>query len=358
MGRNLVLCMDGTSNEPETDTTNVARVFEAATKDDTQLVYYDPGVGTMGARGAVTPLGRRATRAAGLVAGFGVKDNIEEAYSWLMERWQPGDQIHLFGFSRGAYTARALAGMLRTVGLLRPGAENLVPYALKLYANSGKDDPTDDEEKEFWRVRSGFTTKFGDPRFPSPFDKNQKQVHFLGVWDTVKSVGWLNWKARFEQARWPFTAKLPNVEIARHALAIDERRRPFPAYRFDPDVVEASDGKFVEMWFAGVHSDVGGQYADHRLSDLAFLWMVDEARKAGLQVDENAVHRLVDVRWNQPLPDELYQGKLHQNPKKWVLAGGWRSRHVLPGDDVHPSVQQRIDFTAGTRAPYRPRLPS
>lgn len=357
MARNLVLCLDGTSNEPETDATNVARMFEAATKDESQLVYYDPGVGTMGARGAVTALGRRATRVAGLVGGFGVKDNIEEAYTWLMQHWQPGDQIYLFGFSRGAYTARAVAGTLRTVGLLRPGAENLVPYAIKLYAKSGKDDPTDDEEKDFWRIRSGFTLKFGNPAFPRPFDSTQKQVRFLGVWDTVKSVGWLNWKARFEQARWPFTAKLPNVDIARHALAIDERRRPFPAYRFDPEVVAASGGRFLEMWFAGVHSDVGGQYDDHKLSDLAFLWMVEESTAVGMRVEKKAVHRLVGVRWNQPLPTDLHMGRLHPNPKKWILAGGWRARHVLPGDHVHPSVRLRIDATADTPSPYRPKLP-
>jgi uncharacterized protein (DUF2235 family) len=358
MARNLVLCLDGTSNEPEADTTNVARIFEAASKDETQVVYYDPGVGTMGARGAVTSFGKRATRVAGLVAGFGIKDNVEEAYTWLMGRWEPEDAIYLFGFSRGAYTARALAGMLRTVGLLRPGAENLVPYALKLYATSGRDDPTDDEERDFWRTRRSFTTKFGNPAFPHPFDPARRQVHFLGVWDTVKSVGWLNWKARIEQARWPFTAKLPNVRIARHALAIDERRRPFPAYRFDPDVVAASEGRFLEMWFAGVHSDVGGQYADdHRLSDLAFLWMVQEAGHAGLKVDDNAVHRLVGVRWNQPLPDDLHLGVLHRNDASWALAGGWRRRHVLPGDHVHPSVRRRIEALASGATPYRPLLP-
>jgi uncharacterized protein (DUF2235 family) len=358
MTRNLVLCLDGTSNEPEADTTNVARIFEAATKDESQLVYYDPGVGTMGARGAVTALGKRATRISGLVGGFGVTDNIEEAYTWLMHHWQPGDQIYLFGFSRGAYTARAVAGMLCTVGLLRPGAENLVPYALKLYTKSGKDDPTPDQEKDFWRVRRGFTAKFGNPSFPHAFDATQKQVHFLGAWDTVKSVGWLNWKARIEQARWPFTAKLSNVDVARHALAIDERRRPFPAYRFDPKTVAASEGRFLEMWFAGVHSDVGGQYPDdHQLSDLAFLWMVDEAAAAGLKVERNPVHRLVGVRWNQPLPGALHLGVLHRNAWMWVLAGGWRSRRVLPGDHVHPSVLLRIDAMSDTPTPYRPTLP-
>jgi uncharacterized protein (DUF2235 family) len=134
MSRNLVVCLDGTRNEPETGPTNVTRLYDLAVKDDRQLVYYDPGVGTMGARGATTRAGRWLTRAGGLVLGHGVRENVEEAYSFLMRAYQPGDRIFIFGFSRGAYTARALTGMLRTVGLLRPGAENLVPYAMKLYA--------------------------------------------------------------------------------------------------------------------------------------------------------------------------------------------------------------------------------
>ena len=141
MARNLVVCLDGTSNEPESGTTNVARTYAVAAKSESQLVYYDPGVGTMGARGAVTR--HRARTRPGSPAwcvGFGVKDNIEEAYTWLSTHYQRGDRIFVFGFSRGAYTARALTGMLRTVGLLRPGADNLTPYALKLYAQHGPDE--------------------------------------------------------------------------------------------------------------------------------------------------------------------------------------------------------------------------
>ena len=116
MARNLVVCLDGTSNEPESGTTNVARTYAAAVKSESQLVYYDPGVGTMGARGAVTSTGKKATRVAGLVVGFGVKDNIEEAYTWLSTNYQRGDRIFVFGFSRGAYTARA--GTAMSVGTL------------------------------------------------------------------------------------------------------------------------------------------------------------------------------------------------------------------------------------------------
>ncbi|HQR27906.1 MAG TPA: DUF2235 domain-containing protein [Nocardioides sp.] len=356
-GRTLVVCLDGTSNEPESGTTNVARMFAVSVKDPGQLVYYDPGVGTMGARGAVTPWGQRATRVAGLVGGYGVRDNLAEAYTFLLRHYQRGDRIFVFGFSRGAYTARALTGMLRTVGLLRPGAENLVPYSVKLYARKRPQHPTKEQEREGWRLADRFTEQFGNPDFPHPFDRSRHQVHFLGVWDTVKSVGWLNWRARVEQVRWPFTARITNVGTARHAMAIDERRRPYGVYRFDADAVAESAGRFQEMWFAGVHSDVGGQFPDdHALSDLAFAWMVDEAVAAGLRVDPQAYRRQVGVRYGEPLPPERALGRIHATGGAWSLLG-WRTRTIRPGDAVHPSVQVRMERTRDDRAPYLPRLP-
>lgn len=356
--RRLVLCLDGTSNEPESGTTNVARMYDVAAKDGPhQIAYYDPGVGTMGARGAVTPWGRRATRAAGLVGGYGIKDNLEEAYAFLMRHYSAGDRVFVFGFSRGAYTARALTGMLRTVGLLRAGAENLVPYAVKLYAQSGRRDADKEAERAFWSQRNEFVRRFGNPAFPDAFDTSRHQVHFLGVWDTVKSVGWLNAKARIEQAHWPFTRRITNVGTARHALALDERRRPYEEYRFDPDAVAESAGRHREVWFAGVHSDVGGQYPDdHDLSDIAFGWMVEEAVQAGLEIDERAYERLLGVRFGEKIPDERALGRIHTNGGRWRLLG-WRTRPVLAGDEVHPSVRHRVEATSGGAGAYRPTLP-
>lgn len=354
MSRNLVVCLDGTSNEPETDVTNVARLFDMAVKDDSQLVYYDPGVGTMGARGATTALGRAITRTAGLVVGFGVRDNIAEAYSWLMANYRAGDRIYLFGFSRGAYTALALAGMLRTVGLLSPGAENLVPYALKLYARNTSRNVSEAEDKKYWETRGEFGRKFGNPDFVR-FARN---ITFLGLWDTVKSVGWLNARAKFEQAHWPFTRNVKNVAAGRLAIAIDENRRPFPAYRFDPKQVAERPDDLKEVWFAGVHSDVGGQYADHRLSDIALGWMADEARAAGLRIDAERYEALVGVPPGSALPtSHAVEGAIHRHGWKWFVGGlGWKARTLTKADVLHPSVQQRIDGTAGSRRPYRVRI--
>ena len=175
-----MICLDGTSNEPESGTTNVARTYAIAAKHAGQLVYYDPGVGTMGARGAVTRIGQTSTRVAGLVVGFGVKDNIQEAYDWLSAHYQRDDRIFVFGFSRGAYTARALTGMLRTVGLLRPGADNLTPYAIKLYTKRGPDDATPEQRHGVLPAARLFNDRFGNPDFPNPFNPHVHQVKFLG----------------------------------------------------------------------------------------------------------------------------------------------------------------------------------
>ncbi|MCH5644870.1 DUF2235 domain-containing protein [Gordonia sp. ABSL49_1] len=350
-GRNLVVCLDGTKNEPEQGSTNVARLFDVCVKNDAQLAYYDPGVGTMGARGAVTKVGKALTRGWGLVAGYGVKDNLEEAYNFLANNYRKGDRIFVFGFSRGAYTARALTGMLNTIGLLRPGAENLTPYAVKLYAQNSGNAGTE----EYFKPRNKFRNRFGNPDFPSTFDTSTKQVHFLGVWDTVKSVGALNVRAGFEEARWPYTAKIANVNIARHAMALDERRRPYGCYRFDATTVKESDGRHLEVWFPGVHSDVGGQYDDdHHASDVAFDWMLREAHEAGLALSKQKYSSLLSVPFSTGLPaGHATEGWLHPNGRTWILAGGWRSRRPLPGDLVHPTVDEWIDH-GNAGKPYRP----
>jgi hypothetical protein len=133
-------------------------------------------------------------------------------------------------------------------------------------------------------------------------------------------------------------------------MALDEKRRPYPVYRFDPTVVAASGGRYVEQWFAGVHSDVGGQYDDHRLSDIAFGWMVDEAVAAGLEVDAKAFKRLAGFPLGEQAPAERVEGTVHTNGKAWSLLGGWKPREVLPGDLVHPSVAAKMAASS-----YRPQ---
>src|SRR4051812_24693826 len=147
----------------------------------------------------------------GLAFGVGMRQNLAEAYTYLMRTYEPGDRIYLFGFSRGAYTARALSGLLYTIGVFRPGAENLVQYAVASYTRKGKG-------KRDWGQLDKFRFVFGHrvdggTRVP---------VEFLGVWDTVKAAGVLRW-----DAKWPYTHRLVNIRKVRHAVSIDEYRRPY-----------------------------------------------------------------------------------------------------------------------------------
>jgi hypothetical protein len=112
------------------------------------------------------------------------------------------------------------------------------------------------------------------------------------------------------------------------------------------------------MWFAGVHSDVGGQFEEHKLSDIALKWIVDEAESAGLLVDPKRYGKQIGVNVGQPLPDGYALGKIHANGIGWAIIGaGWHRREIRPGDEIHPSVRHRMAATAGKAKPYRPPLP-
>src|SRR5664279_282514 len=137
MSKNIVVCLDGTGNEVKASgRTNVLKLFELLdlTNPELQVGYYDPGVGTFAAPSAWSAPARALSRLGGMAIGNGMRQNLGEAYTYLMKTWEPGDQVFLFGFSRGAYTARALAGMVHRIGLLRPESPNMIPYAVSVYA--------------------------------------------------------------------------------------------------------------------------------------------------------------------------------------------------------------------------------
>src|SRR6185312_2925950 len=168
-----------------------------------QIAYYEPGVGTFAAAGAWTPVARWVSRMAGMAFGIGLRQNLAQAYTWLMQNWAPGDRVYVLGFSRGAYTARALVGLLRTVGILRPGSDNLVPYVIATYARKGGEEHIDWAEIH---LTSEVFAQHVQGRSTVP-------VQFLGLWDTVKAAGFLRW-----EIRWPYTRQLPNAASIRHAV--------------------------------------------------------------------------------------------------------------------------------------------
>ncbi|MFD0318741.1 DUF2235 domain-containing protein [Streptomyces flavalbus] len=348
MPRTLVICLDGTGNQVGAHhPTNVVRLYEMLETDDPtrQLLYYDPGVGTMASANAYGPLTRRLSRIGGLAFGSGLRTNLAEAYTYLMRNWEPGDAVYVFGFSRGAYTARALVGMLNKPGLMRPGSENLVPYAVAKYAFNQDLGKSQQEVARFSRAFCRVTED--EPLWPVVKRNNPRQVSryalpvaYLGVWDTVKAAGVL----RLGNLRWPYTRMLPNAARIRHAVSLDERRRPYREYLVTPREGELRD-TVEEVWFAGVHCDVGGTFAHERgeplLSTVSLKWVTD-AVLDDLHFRPGAYAEACAVT------EEFAHAPVHDNGPLWVLAGR-RSRPLPPDARCHASVRLRRERDAGYR---------
>ncbi len=351
--RNIVVCFDGTSNTFGQTNTNVVRLVESLSRDPArQRIYYDPGVGTLPEPGYVTGFGKRFSEVVGLAFGGGLTWKVELAYQYLMEAWEPGDRIFLFGFSRGAYSARVLAAMLHAFGLLPRGNTNLVPHVLKLFKTVRR--ASEERPTNYWKLLNQFRRTFARD---SGVRLKRVETHCLGVWDTVSSVGWV-----WNPLRFPFTAANPSVSHIRHAVSIDERRCFFRQNLFDAE--KSHDLK--EYWFAGSHGDVGGGYPEGTQAAwrVAFDWMVDEAVQLGLLVDAG---QLQHVRDSSFVHDDHWQDEIHDQlsiQKAWWLAeflpklvyqpghssrsvelGLGRSRALRGGERIHRSALLRIRGT-------------
>ena len=293
--KNIVICCDGTSNDFGHDNSNVVKLYSVLEKNTArQAVYYDPGVGTPSTYDAFNPITKRVKHILGQSFGYGLSDNIMEAYAFLMKTYEAGDQVYCFGFSRGAYTVRALAGLIDTCGLLHANSDNLIPEAMRLYHDRGLNDIATEFKAAFAR--------------PCP-------VHFLGLWDTVSSIGWV-----YNPVALQATANNPSVGNVRHAISIDERRAFFRQNLWGSRYQNTQDVK--QVWFAGVHSNVGGSYplAESGLSNIALEWMLAEARDKGLRIgDEQKAREMVNH-----IPDP------HLTEQHNSLTGFWLAAECCP----------------------------
>jgi len=286
-GRTLVLCFDGTGDQFDSDNSNVVQLVATLKKDDTskQLVYYQTGIGTYTDSAFKAPLLSGISQVLDEMLAWNISSHIQGGYGFLMENYTQGDKICIFGFSRGAYTARALAGMLQKIGLLPPHNHQQIPFAYDMYIR---------EDEEGIKLSGRFKRTFC----------RDVTVEFLGVWDTVASVGII-------PQHLPFVTKNNGIKYLRHALALDERRIKFlPSYCVDPkhemkrksrqmvsdgqnngataqklyeDMVNEAAGQLTdvqEVWFAGVHTDVGGgsvkNDTPHALARIPLRWMIRE----------------------------------------------------------------------------------
>ncbi len=311
---------------------NVVKLYWTVAGGDYQTTYYHPGVGTMGARNALSAAGKWWTQVRGLAFGYGFSDHIADAYSFLMREYTPGDQIFIFGFSRGAYTARAVCGLLHMCGLLTPGNEALIPYALRLYKS---------EDPNKFQIAAGFRSTFSVQCTP----------HFLGLWDTVSSIGWILDPVHTKGGYLPYTATLPEVRIVRHAVSIDERRAFFRQNLVHEPGPANQNVK--EVWFAGVHSDVGGGYfeAESGLSKIALQWMLLEAQSAGLLLDPQRIHDVLGGRVPYVAPDS--NGPLHESLRGfWWFGEFWPKRfqyRVTIPDRPEPEYYSGLRLNLGRR---------
>ena len=325
---NIIVCADGTWNRPEEDIekdypTNVlklARAIKPVHGEIKQHVFYDWGIGSYHSRviaGAI---------------GSGLHKNILDGYRYIVQNYAPNDKIYLFGFSRGAYTVRALCGLINNVGILkRPDAKRI---------------------QSAWDIYKSAAAKYSPHgaaalKFKTDYCHQSNKVHFVGVWDTVGALGvpfsflgLLDAKDEFYD-----TKMGANVSIARHALAIDEKRQDFA-----PTVWSTRPGvDLKQVWFAGVHSDIGGSYEPDKdtglsAADTPLRWMLDQARDAGLKIEPHIRAALTDgsladihksrrhiYRRNKPLHRELI---IKDKPTR-----------------IHPSVKQRYEADPRYRPP-------
>jgi uncharacterized protein (DUF2235 family) len=349
LARNLIVCCDGTNNQFGPENTSVVRLVQVLDRDPKrQLLYYDPGLGTLPEPGWLTRLGQTLARWLDLALATGLGRKVQEAYIHLMDFWEPGDQVYLFGFSRGAYTARVLAGLLHTLGLLPRGNHNLVPYVMRLFAAIRSEG-----RSKYWKLCDEFRWTFARP-VPGGADRRFR-VHFLGLWDTVSSVGWV-----WDPATYPFTACNPGIDVIRHAVAVDERR-----WFFRQNLISPAEGQDCrELWFPGVHGDVGGGYPDQDggLWRVPFEWLLNEAAQAGLSVDAQRLNEVLHhtqspVRpWAEPQHEslrglwwlaELFP-KLRRAPGSSLLRpriGGGRYRYIPNGALIAKATLLRIRET-------------
>jgi uncharacterized protein (DUF2235 family) len=347
--RRLIVCCDGTGQKVDHRRSNVARLYDALDRANPaeQVDFYHPGVGTRPTEEALTRITQTLVRWAGSTAGYGLLDVVAKAYGFVVDNYRPGDAIYLIGFSRGALAARLLGGVLHRIGVLRPGAKNMYPYGFELYdkhatlmANISERHRHEDLVREF---RTMFCV-------PGPMC-----IKFLGIWDTVKAFG------VFVPRSFPHLRHNESVQAVCHALALDERRRSFMFTSWGGlrDYAEAGPplGQTVkEVWFAGVHSDVGGGYPEDEsgLSWHSFRWMVGEAIHAGVKFDGKRLKEVLRT----PLERASCVGSsFHTFHESRTL--GWHMLDLIPRPELHNAparTQTGVKRTAGMQA-ERSNLP-
>ena len=288
-------------------------------KNGTQISYYHQGVGVS--------IGEKIR---GGAFGYGISRNIKDGYLWLSEHYEPGDEIYLFGFSRGAYTARSLVGLMRKCGIPQTPKEAFAREAYHIY-----------REKQWapdGREAAAFKKSFSWP---------DVRVKFLGVWDTVGALGIPAHGVWFSKDfyRWHDTELSRMVGNAYHAVALDEHRPDFAATMWS-NAKKPGKGQHVEQrWFPGSHADVGGGYRGGKLYQLPLKWMQEKAKKCGLTFTKDVV-----------VEENAHLGRIHNSFGDFMFGLYARLPWIYPyhrplwygvKETIDESVWKRIDSAEG-----------
>jgi uncharacterized protein (DUF2235 family) len=353
--KRLIVFFDGTWNKPgnEEETTNVVKLHRFVPATDPQgvrqLAHYVVGIAT-------EDLGR-LTFTVGAI-GFGVGDRIQRGYKFLCENYEEGDEIYVVGFSRGAFQARSLAGLIALAGIARSAAPEVVTAVWEYY-----------EQNKLEPDAARLEALRRDAHYPV-------RIKCVGVWDTVGNLGIPFVRRRLIRELLGFhnTELSPLVDVGLHALAIDEPRGPFqPTLWTIKDGAKLPDGQIIEqVWFPGSHANVGGGFKDNALSDIALLWMAERiSHTTGLAIDLAGLKASIspDVMGEliEPTSDAIYrvshifpfvrlikQNRKGISPLRRALFGTWRASVVPAGETtVNESIHESALARFGKRGPQR-----
>lgn len=348
MSKNLVLLSDGTGQRGGVGyETNVWRLYKSLkVQDGQQLVCYDDGVGSQRSR---------LDKIFGGMAAIGLNRNVRELYEFLVRHWQQGDRIYLFGFSRGAFTVRILADIVSRCGLIdleKVDSEQQLTKLVETAYNTC--------------LKSYYRPAYAE-NFKSKYSRSEAaSIHFIGVWDTVGAIG-----LPFAEARYAMHNMLEygfrglalnsNVQKACHACAIDDCRQTFHPVTWDERVDETSE-RIEQVWFAGVHSNVGGGYPKNQLASVTLNWMIQQVQKqdAKTATDPQQHLQFLPQALEEITQEKNAHGKLYNSRSGFASAFRFRPRDLETIRQsyseeklkVHPSVLERIDHFTDAYSPH------
>ena len=349
MSKNIVLLSDGTGQRGGVGyETNVWSLYNSIVHDDpNQLICYDDGVGSQKSR---------VQKILGGMTAFGLAQNVRNLYTFLIRHWEPEDRIYLFGFSRGAFTVRILSDLIARCGIIR------------LHADITSENQLDELVKSAYvaTLKAYYRPEYARAFSDTYSWKVKPHIHFIGVWDTVGAIGLPFKQARFAMhnfIEYGFRGHALNdrVDYAAHAISIDDSRETFHPVVWD-ERIDRNPERISQMWFSGVHTNVGGGYPKNQLSRVSLEWMIDQVKladqKAGLPASECLMfckNKLETISNDKDAYGRMYNSRSGLStayrflPRDMEAYGQSYTEEKIK---IHPSVFKRIAHNTDSYSPH------